>query len=186
MLISSVIFALVHFIGDPNTLPFLPALAGLGAVLAVVTLRTGDLSTAIFIHAGFNLTTTILFLADEWSALRPGPVLGNKLLHKILASSAARTAPARGSDPGRGGSLPPAQKAAATRDSPGRRQTWNAKNVFRSDPNLAVPAPAEDKDQHTTDSKSSSRRFWRHPAAPAGPQPGVGPPGPDPGPTMGA
>ena len=46
VLASAVIFALVHFIGDPNTLPFLPALAGLGAVLAVVALRTGDLSAA--------------------------------------------------------------------------------------------------------------------------------------------
>jgi len=59
---SAVIFALVHYVGDPNTLPFLPALTGLGAVLALVALRSGDLSTAIFIHAGFNLTTTILFL----------------------------------------------------------------------------------------------------------------------------
>ena len=64
VLASAVIFALVHYIGDPNTLPFLPALAGLGAVLAVVALRSGDLSTSIFIHAGFNLTTTILFLAS--------------------------------------------------------------------------------------------------------------------------
>lgn len=62
VLVSSVIFALVHYLGDPNTLPFLPALAGLGAVLAIVALRTGDLSASIFIHAGFNLTTTILFL----------------------------------------------------------------------------------------------------------------------------
>lgn len=61
---SGVIFALVHYIGDPNTLPFLPALAGLGVVLAIVALRSGDLSTSIFIHAGFNLTTTILFLAS--------------------------------------------------------------------------------------------------------------------------
>ena len=61
---SALIFALVHYIGDPNTLPFLPALTGLGAVLAVVALRSGDLSTSIFIHAGFNLTTTILFLAS--------------------------------------------------------------------------------------------------------------------------
>ena len=61
---SAIIFALVHYIGDPNTLPFLPALTGLGAVLAVVALRSGDLSTSIFIHAGFNLTTTILFLAS--------------------------------------------------------------------------------------------------------------------------
>ena len=65
VLVSSIIFALVHFIGDPNTLPFLPALAGLGAVLAVVTLRTGDLSAAIFMHAGFNLTTTIIFLSTN-------------------------------------------------------------------------------------------------------------------------
>jgi membrane protease YdiL (CAAX protease family) len=62
--VSAVIFALVHYIGDPNTLPFLPALAGLGAVLAVVAVRSGDLSTSIWIHAGFNLTTTILFLAS--------------------------------------------------------------------------------------------------------------------------
>jgi membrane protease YdiL (CAAX protease family) len=64
VLISAVIFALVHYLGDPNTLPFLPALAGLGAVLAVVALRSGDLSASIFIHAGFNLTTTVLFLAS--------------------------------------------------------------------------------------------------------------------------
>lgn len=62
VLASSVIFAVVHLLGDPNTLPFLPALTGLGAVLAVVALRSGDLSTSIFIHAGFNLTTTIFFL----------------------------------------------------------------------------------------------------------------------------
>ena len=31
---------------------------------AVVALRSGNLSTSIFIHAGFNLTTTILFLAS--------------------------------------------------------------------------------------------------------------------------
>jgi membrane protease YdiL (CAAX protease family) len=64
VLVSAVIFALVHYIGDPNTLPFLPALTGLGAVLAVVALRSGELSTSIFIHAGFNLTTTILFLVS--------------------------------------------------------------------------------------------------------------------------
>ena len=64
ILVSAVVFALVHYIGDPNTLPFLPALAGLGAVLAVTALRTGDLSASIFIHAGFNLTTTVLFLAS--------------------------------------------------------------------------------------------------------------------------
>jgi membrane protease YdiL (CAAX protease family) len=64
VVVSALIFALVHYIGDPNTLPFLPALAGLGAVLAMTALRTGDLSASIFIHAGFNLTTTVLFLAS--------------------------------------------------------------------------------------------------------------------------
>jgi len=64
VLVSAVVFALVHYVGDPNTLPFLPALTGLGAVLAIVALRTGDLSTSMFIHAGFNLTTTILFLVS--------------------------------------------------------------------------------------------------------------------------
>ena len=62
---SSAVFALVHYVGDPNTLPFLPALAGLGAVLAVAAVKTGDLSTAIWIHAGFNLTTTIWFLSTS-------------------------------------------------------------------------------------------------------------------------
>lgn len=64
VLASGVIFSLVHFVGDPNTLPFLPALAALGAFLAAVTVRSGDLSLAIFIHAGFNLTTTILVLVS--------------------------------------------------------------------------------------------------------------------------
>ena len=62
---SSVVFALVHYVGDPNTLPFLPALAALGAILAITALKTGNLSTAIWIHAGFNLTTTIWFLSTS-------------------------------------------------------------------------------------------------------------------------
>lgn len=62
---SSVVFALVHYVGDPNTLPFLPALTALGTVLALVALKTGDLSTSIWIHAGFNLTTTIWFLSTS-------------------------------------------------------------------------------------------------------------------------
>jgi uncharacterized protein len=62
---SSVVFALVHYVGDPNTLPFLPALTALGTVLAITALKTGDLSTSIWIHAGFNLTTTIWFLSTS-------------------------------------------------------------------------------------------------------------------------
>ena len=63
VLISAVVFALIHYVGDPSTLPFLPALAGLGAVLGVIALRTNSLSRPILIHAGFNLTTTVLYLA---------------------------------------------------------------------------------------------------------------------------
>ena len=59
---SAVSFALVHYIGDPNTLLYLPALTALGVVLGVVVMRTNNLSRAIFIHAGFNLTTTVIFL----------------------------------------------------------------------------------------------------------------------------
>jgi membrane protease YdiL (CAAX protease family) len=59
---SAIVFALVHYVGDPGTLPFLPALTALGVVLGLVALRTGTLKWPILIHAGFNLTTTILFL----------------------------------------------------------------------------------------------------------------------------
>lgn len=60
--ISAVIFAGVHYLGDPNTLRSLPALTALGIVLGVVTVRTGNLSQAILIHAGFNLTTVTLVI----------------------------------------------------------------------------------------------------------------------------
>ncbi len=61
---SALIFAAVHFLGDPAAFRSLPALAALGVVLGRRALRTDSLSTAILIHAGFNLTTTILFLAS--------------------------------------------------------------------------------------------------------------------------
>ncbi|MGH9039761.1 MAG: lysostaphin resistance A-like protein [Acidimicrobiia bacterium] len=59
---SSLVFAAVHFLGDPASFRSLPALAALGAILAVRALRTGSLSSCIFIHAGFNLTTIALVL----------------------------------------------------------------------------------------------------------------------------
>jgi uncharacterized protein len=59
---SALVFALVHYVGDPGTLPFLPALTALGVVLGLVALRAGNLKWPILIHAGFNLTTTVLFL----------------------------------------------------------------------------------------------------------------------------
>jgi hypothetical protein len=60
--ISALVFAGVHWLGDPNAFRSLPALAALGVVLAMRALRTGSLSTCILIHAGFNLTTTVLVL----------------------------------------------------------------------------------------------------------------------------
>lgn len=62
VLISSLIFAAVHWLGDPNALRSLPALAALGVVLALRAMRTNSLSAPILIHAGFNLTTTVLVL----------------------------------------------------------------------------------------------------------------------------
>ena len=59
---SAFIFAAVHWLGDPNALRSLPALAALGVVLALRAMRTGSLSAPILIHAGFNLTTTLLVL----------------------------------------------------------------------------------------------------------------------------
>jgi hypothetical protein len=60
--VSALIFAAVHFLGDPNAFRSLPALAALGVILALRALRTGSLSAPILIHAGFNLTTTVLVL----------------------------------------------------------------------------------------------------------------------------
>ncbi|MGH9001183.1 MAG: lysostaphin resistance A-like protein [Acidimicrobiia bacterium] len=59
---SAVIFALVHLVGDPGAAELLPALAALGVLLGLVAVRTASLSLPIFIHAGFNLTTALLFV----------------------------------------------------------------------------------------------------------------------------
>lgn len=60
--VSALVFAAVHFLGDPNAFRSLPALATLGVLLALRALRTNSLSASILIHAGFNLTTTVLVL----------------------------------------------------------------------------------------------------------------------------
>lgn len=62
VLVSSLVFATVHFLGDPNAFRTIPALTALGVVLAVKALRTDSLSVPILVHAGFNLTTTVLVL----------------------------------------------------------------------------------------------------------------------------
>ncbi len=67
--VSAVVFAAVH-LTDPalvskQGIPTLLALALVGLVLAWVTVRSRDLSRAIFIHGGFNLMTTLsLLFAD--------------------------------------------------------------------------------------------------------------------------
>jgi membrane protease YdiL (CAAX protease family) len=63
--LSALAFALAHLAGDPNALLALPALAALGVVLGVVALRTGSLSRPILIHAGFNLTATMVALSAQ-------------------------------------------------------------------------------------------------------------------------
>lgn len=62
LLASGVAFGLVHLI-DPGALVAVPGLAVLGTILSVVAVRTNSLSRPILIHAGFNLTATVLALA---------------------------------------------------------------------------------------------------------------------------
>lgn len=63
--VSALVFSAVHFLGgDADALQFLPAIAGLGLVLGIVAVRTGSLSLPILIHAGFNLTTTLLLVSS--------------------------------------------------------------------------------------------------------------------------
>jgi membrane protease YdiL (CAAX protease family) len=56
---SSVLFGLVHF--EPYDLP---ALIGFGAIVAILTVRTGRLGPAIWAHVAFNLTAVVGLLAQ--------------------------------------------------------------------------------------------------------------------------
>lgn len=68
MIVTSLVFAAFHTLGlDPDRLlqaaaVVLPQLFLVGLVLAWVTLRTGRLGPAIFIHSGFNLLAALVFL----------------------------------------------------------------------------------------------------------------------------
>ncbi|HJS71118.1 MAG TPA: type II CAAX endopeptidase family protein [Acidimicrobiia bacterium] len=68
IILTSVVFAAVHLTGlDPDQMlasaaVFLPPLFLLGMLLAWVTLRTGRLGPAIFIHSGWNLLSAIVLL----------------------------------------------------------------------------------------------------------------------------
>jgi uncharacterized protein len=57
---SSVLFAVTHF-----HLLGLPALVAFGVIAGILVVRSGRLGPAVWAHAGFNLTTVILLLADR-------------------------------------------------------------------------------------------------------------------------
>jgi membrane protease YdiL (CAAX protease family) len=59
--VTAVAFGAVHFLGgNPlGTLAVLPALIGLGAVAAVLAVRSGELSQPILLHVGFNLLAVL-------------------------------------------------------------------------------------------------------------------------------
>ena len=68
MVLTSLVFAAFHMLGlDPERLlqaaaVVLPQLFLVGLVLAWITLRTGRLGPAIFIHSGFNLLAALVLL----------------------------------------------------------------------------------------------------------------------------
>jgi len=59
--ISAAVFALFHYTGS-ETLPILPALFVVGAVLGLVAVRTGRLGASMVVHAGFNLLPAIILI----------------------------------------------------------------------------------------------------------------------------
>lgn len=64
VVISSLVFGLVHLVGDPSigSLAVVPGLVGVGMVAAVLAVRSGSLSQPILLHVGFNLLTTMYAL----------------------------------------------------------------------------------------------------------------------------
>jgi membrane protease YdiL (CAAX protease family) len=63
---SALAFALVHPLGDPEvgSVIVVPAILALGLVSGYLAVRSGNLSRSIMLHAGFNLLTVALVLAD--------------------------------------------------------------------------------------------------------------------------
>jgi membrane protease YdiL (CAAX protease family) len=66
VLISAVVFGLVHALGDPSigTVIALPAIILLGVVSGYQAARTGNLSRSIFLHVGFNLLSVIFLFTN--------------------------------------------------------------------------------------------------------------------------
>ena len=63
IVVSGLVFGLVHVLGDRGSYPALPALAALGILNAVLAFRSGSLSRSIFVHAGFNLLQVLSVIA---------------------------------------------------------------------------------------------------------------------------
>jgi hypothetical protein len=61
IVVSGVLFGAIHLV-DPRALAAVPGLVALGILLAWMTIRTGNLSRAISVHAGFNLLAMLFAL----------------------------------------------------------------------------------------------------------------------------
>lgn len=68
--LNGLIFGVVHVVSDPGAYVALPALVALGCLAAVLTVRSGNLSRAILLHAGFNFLTTVQILGFAQALVR--------------------------------------------------------------------------------------------------------------------
>lgn len=61
VVVTAVVFALGHLL-DPSTSPLLAPFLLLGVIAAIRSVRTGELSQSILLHAGFNLLSAIVLV----------------------------------------------------------------------------------------------------------------------------
>jgi membrane protease YdiL (CAAX protease family) len=66
VLVSAVVFGLVHALGDPSigTMIALPAIILLGVVSGYQAARTGNLTRSILLHVGFNLLSVVFLFTN--------------------------------------------------------------------------------------------------------------------------
>jgi membrane protease YdiL (CAAX protease family) len=66
VLISAVVFGLVHALGDPSvgTVIAMPAIILLGVVSGYQAVRTGNLSRSILLHVGFNALSVVFLFTN--------------------------------------------------------------------------------------------------------------------------
>jgi membrane protease YdiL (CAAX protease family) len=66
VLVSAVVFGLVHALGDPSigTVIALPAIILLGVVSGYQAARTGNLSRSILLHVGFNALSVVFLFTN--------------------------------------------------------------------------------------------------------------------------